>query len=91
LGAPQWYVDKWNLSDLTEATLGIDKDKKVVTDPCGPRNTVQHLGQLKQAVRDFDNAWHHANNNVLVSFLSESELFSSCRIVFNLDFVDISS
>jgi hypothetical protein len=36
----QQYVDKWNLSDLTEATLGVDKDKKVVTDPRGPQNTM---------------------------------------------------
>jgi hypothetical protein len=75
LGALQRYVDKWNLSDLTEATLGIGKDKKVMTDPRGPRNTVQHLGRLKQAVREFDNTWHDANNNVLVSFLPESEPF----------------
>jgi hypothetical protein len=27
LGALQRYVDKWNLSDLTEATLGVGKDK----------------------------------------------------------------
>ena len=75
LGALQRYVDKWNLSDLTDATLGVGKDKKLVVDTRGPRNTVQHLGRLKQAVREFDNAWHDVNNNVLVSFLPESEPF----------------
>jgi hypothetical protein len=47
LGALQRYVDKWNLSDLTEATLGIGKDKQVVIDMRGTQNTVQHLGWLK--------------------------------------------
>jgi hypothetical protein len=64
-------VDKWNLSDLTDATLGVGKDKKVMTDPRSPLNTVQHLGRLKHVVKEFDNAWHDANNNVLVSFLLE--------------------
>jgi hypothetical protein len=77
-------VDEWNLSDLTDATLSVGKDKKLVVDTRGPRNTVQHLGRLKQAVKEFDNAWHDANNNVLVSFLSELELFSSYRATFQL-------
>jgi hypothetical protein len=91
LGVLQRYVDKWNLSDLTEATLGIDKDKKVVTDQRGPRNTVQHLGRLKQVVREFDNALHDANNNVLVSCFFRIQISSLNRIVLNLDLVDISS
>jgi hypothetical protein len=32
LGSLQRYVDKWNLADLTDATLGIGKDKKLVLD-----------------------------------------------------------
>jgi hypothetical protein len=76
LGALQRYVDKWNTSDMTEATLGIGKDKKVVIDTRGPRNIVQHLAWLKHAVREFDNAWHDTNNNVLVSF--------SYRAIFQL-------
>ncbi|KAM0901505.1 hypothetical protein ACQ4PT_019952 [Festuca glaucescens] len=66
LGALQWYVDKWNTSDMTETTLGVGKDRNVVIDTRGPRNTVQHLVRLKHAVREFDNAWHDANNNVLL-------------------------
>jgi hypothetical protein len=80
----QRYVDKWNLSNLTDATLGVDKDKKLVVDTRGPRSTVQHLGRLQRAVKEFDNAWHDANNNVLVSFIPELELFSSHRAIFQL-------
>jgi hypothetical protein len=82
----QHYVDKWNVVDLTEATLDVGKDKKLVVDSCGPRSTVQHFGWLKHAVKEFENTWHDANNNVLVSFLPElkfflhTELFSSSRI-----------
>jgi hypothetical protein len=71
LGELHRYVDKWNLSDLTAATLGIDRDKQVIIDPCSPRNSMQHLGRLKQAVRDLDNAWHDAHKNMLVSFSLE--------------------
>ena len=76
LGGLQRYVDKWNTSDMTEATLGVGKDRQVVIDPRGPRNTVQHLARLKHAVREFDNAWHDANHNVLVSFSSEFGFYS---------------
>jgi hypothetical protein len=68
LGALQRYVDKWNLPGLTNATLGVGKDKKLVFDTRGPRSTVQHLGRLKHAMKEFDNAWHDANNNMMVSF-----------------------
>ncbi|KAM0890754.1 hypothetical protein ACQ4PT_026841 [Festuca glaucescens] len=75
LGALQRYVDKWNTSDMTEATLGVGKDRQVVIDPHGPRNTVQHLARLKHAVREFDNAWHDANHNVLGVLDSRKQLF----------------
>jgi hypothetical protein len=91
VGALQRYVDKWNLSDLTEATLGIGRDMQVLIGPRSLRNSMQHLGRLKQAVRELDNAWHDAHNNVVVSFLSESKFFLSYQIVLNLDLVDISS
>jgi hypothetical protein len=80
------------MSDLTAATRGISKDKQVIINPRSPRNSIQHLGRLKQAVREVDNAWHDAHNNMLVSFLQESELFSlyRCRFSF-LEFIDISS
>ena len=77
---PTWglqrLVDRWNLADLTEATRGIGKDGKVVVDSRGPRSTVQHFGRLKQAVKEFDNAWHDANQNVLVSFFPALNLSS---------------
>ncbi|KAK1607660.1 hypothetical protein QYE76_031333 [Lolium multiflorum] len=71
LGALQRYVDKWNLSDLTDATLGVGKDKKLVVETRGPRNSMQHLVRLKQAVKELDNAWHDAHNNVLISAAKE--------------------
>ncbi|KAM0921736.1 hypothetical protein ACQ4PT_006674 [Festuca glaucescens] len=75
LGALQHFVDKWNVADLTDATLGVGKDGKVISDPCGRRSTVQHLGRLKHAIKEFDNAWHDANNNVLGVLDSRKELF----------------
>ncbi|KAM0910872.1 hypothetical protein ACQ4PT_013877 [Festuca glaucescens] len=75
LGALQRYVDKWNTSDMTEATLGVGKDRQVVIDTHSPRNTVQHLSRLKHAVREFDNAWHDANHNVLGMLDSRKQLF----------------
>ncbi|KAM0876765.1 hypothetical protein ACQ4PT_035949 [Festuca glaucescens] len=75
LGTLQWYVDKWNTSDMSEATLGVGKDRNVVIDTRGPRNTVQHLVRLKHAMREFDNAWHDANNNVLGVLDSRKKLF----------------
>ncbi|KAM0901262.1 hypothetical protein ACQ4PT_020094 [Festuca glaucescens] len=75
LGALQRYVDKWNTSDMTEATIDVGKDKQVVIDNRGPWNTVQHLARLKHAVREFDNAWHDANHNVLGVLDSCKKLF----------------
>ena len=75
-------MDRWNLADLTEATRGVGKDGKVVVDSRGPRSTVQHFGRLKQAMKEFDNAWHDANRNVLVSLIPELE--SSYRVIFQL-------
>ncbi|KAM0872708.1 hypothetical protein ACQ4PT_038528 [Festuca glaucescens] len=75
LGVLQRYVDKWNTSDMTEATLGVGKDRQAVIDPRGPRNTVQHLARLKHAMREFDNAWHDANQNVLGMLDSRKQLF----------------
>ncbi|KAM0875835.1 hypothetical protein ACQ4PT_036557 [Festuca glaucescens] len=60
---------------MTEATLGVGKDRQVVIDPRGPRNTGQHLARLKHAVREFDNAWHDANHNVLGVLDSRKQLF----------------
>ena len=77
-------MDRWNLADLTEATRGVGKDGKVVVDSRGPRSTMQHFGRLKQAVKEFDNAWHDANHNVLVSFSRHlnlhTELFFNFKV-----------
>ncbi|KAM0857704.1 hypothetical protein ACQ4PT_048304 [Festuca glaucescens] len=75
LGELQQYVDAWNTSDLTEASLGVGKDGKMVIDTRGPRNTVQHLARLKHAVREFDNAWHDVDKNVLGVLDSCKKLF----------------
>jgi hypothetical protein len=74
LGLLQRYVDEWNVSDMTEATLSLGKDGQPVVDTRGPRNTVQHMHRLKRSMREFDNAWHDVDKNVLVSFSSGFEL-----------------
>jgi hypothetical protein len=44
---------------------------------------VQHLARLKRSMREFDNAWHDVDKNVLVSFspglkfYPHTELFST--------------
>jgi hypothetical protein len=82
LGALQKYVDAWNISDMTEGTLGI-KDGQVVVDTHGPQNMVQHLARLKRNMHEFDNAWHDVDKNVMVSFspgfefYPHTELFST--------------
>nr|XP_051209202.1 uncharacterized protein LOC127326372 [Lolium perenne] len=75
LGSLQKYVDEWNMSDMTEATLGLGKDGQPAVDTRGPRNTVQHMYRLKCSMREFDNAWHDVDKNVLVSFSSGFELY----------------
>jgi hypothetical protein len=77
LGALQKYVDAWNTSDMTEATLGV-KDGQVVMDTRGPRNTVQHMHWLKRCMHEFYNAWYDVDKNVLVSFSSGlTDMFST--------------
>ena len=61
------YAEKWNQADLSPATRGLGKDKLPVVDPAGPWSTGQHFGRLRRAVKEFDTAWHDANNNVMVS------------------------
>ncbi|KAM0924580.1 hypothetical protein ACQ4PT_004566 [Festuca glaucescens] len=75
LGELQRLVDRWNLADLTEATRAVGKDGKVVIDSRGPRSTVQHFGRLKQVVKEIDNAWHDANQNVLGVLDSRKRVF----------------
>jgi hypothetical protein len=65
---------------MTEATLGLGKDGKLAVDAHGLQNTVQHMYRLKRSVREFDNAWHDVNNNVLVSSSSGSEFYSYSKL-----------
>jgi hypothetical protein len=75
VGALQQLVERWNLADLSTATLGVEKDGKPNVDPRGQRSTVQHFSRLKAAVKEFDNAWHDANGNVVVRLLSGFRIF----------------
>jgi hypothetical protein len=75
LGALQQLVERWNLADLSDATLGVGKDSKPKHDTRGPRSTVQHFSRLKAAVKEFNNAWHDANGDVVVRFLSGTCIF----------------
>nr|XP_051211344.1 uncharacterized protein LOC127328811 [Lolium perenne] len=59
------YAHKWNQADLPPATCGLGKDRLPVADPAGPRSTAQHFGRLQRAIKEFDTAWHDANNNVV--------------------------
>ncbi|XP_071683843.1 uncharacterized protein [Lolium perenne] len=56
-------------------TLGLGKDKLPVVDPAGPRSTGQHFGRLRRAVKEFDTAWHDANNNVAGTLDTRKQLF----------------
>nr|XP_051221449.1 uncharacterized protein LOC127339669 [Lolium perenne] len=67
LGHQLDYAEKWNQADLSPATLGLGMDKLPVVDPADPRSTGHHFGRLRRAVREFDTAWHDANNNVVVT------------------------
>jgi hypothetical protein len=73
LGSLQRYANEWNISDITEATLGLGKDGLPMVDARGPKNTVQYMHRLKRCMRDFDNAWYGVDKNVLVSFSSGFE------------------
>jgi hypothetical protein len=74
LGPLQRYADEWNLSDITQASLGLGKDGLPVVDTRGSRNTVQHMDRLKRCMRDFDNAWYDVDKNILLSSSSGSKL-----------------
>jgi hypothetical protein len=84
LGALQQLAKRWNLADLSDATLGVGKDGKPKVDPCGQRSTVQHFSWLKAAVKEFDNAWHDASGNVVVRFLSGFCIFLRNRNLLSL-------
>nr|XP_051205457.1 uncharacterized protein LOC127319526 [Lolium perenne] len=61
------YAEKWNRADVSAATRGLGKDRLPAIDPAGPRCTEQHFMRLRRAVKELDNAWHDATNNVVVT------------------------
>jgi hypothetical protein len=79
------YAEKWNQADVSAATRGVGKDRLPVIDPAGPRSTEEHFMRLKRAVREFDNAWHDATSNVVVSF---TKLFATFLLMPVLFFPD---
>ncbi|KAK1612694.1 hypothetical protein QYE76_036367 [Lolium multiflorum] len=44
-------------------------------DPAGPRCTEEHFMRLRRAVKEFDNAWHDATNNVVSTADARKRLF----------------
>nr|XP_051229688.1 uncharacterized protein LOC127347555 [Lolium perenne] len=69
------YAEKWNQEDESPATRGLEKDKMPVIDPAGPRSTGQYFSRLRRAVKEFDNAWHDATNNVVSTADARKRLF----------------
>nr|XP_051205534.1 uncharacterized protein LOC127319595 [Lolium perenne] len=61
------YAEKWNQADISTATRGVGKDRLPIIDPAGPKSTKEHFMRLRRAVKEFDNAWHDATNNVVVT------------------------
>nr|XP_051190671.1 uncharacterized protein LOC127303998 [Lolium perenne] len=68
------YAEKWNQSDESPATCGLGKHKMPVIDPAGPRSTGQHFSRLRHVVKELDNAWHDATNNVVVTAVPEASI-----------------
>nr|XP_051202066.1 actin cytoskeleton-regulatory complex protein PAN1-like [Lolium perenne] len=61
------YAEKWSRADVYVATRGLGKDRLPAIDTAGPRCTEQHFIRLRRAVKELDNAWHDATNNVVLS------------------------
>ncbi|KAK1607700.1 hypothetical protein QYE76_031373 [Lolium multiflorum] len=61
------YAEKWNQADVSAATRGVGRDRLPIVDPAGPKSTEEHFMHLKRAVREFDNAWHDATSNVVIT------------------------
>nr|XP_051211966.1 uncharacterized protein LOC127329497 [Lolium perenne] len=61
------YAEKWNQADVSAATHGLGKDRLPAIDPAGPRCNEEHFMRLRRAVKEFDNVWHDATNNVVVT------------------------
>ncbi|KAK1698691.1 hypothetical protein QYE76_015388 [Lolium multiflorum] len=69
------YAEKWNQADVSAATRGLGKDRLPSIDPAGPRCTEEHFMWLRRAVKEFDNAWHDATNNVVSMADARKRLF----------------
>ncbi|KAK1607389.1 hypothetical protein QYE76_031062 [Lolium multiflorum] len=54
---------------------GLGKDKMPAIDPAGPRSTGKHFIRLRRAVKEFDNVWHDATNNVVSTADARKRLF----------------
>ncbi|KAK1694505.1 hypothetical protein QYE76_011202 [Lolium multiflorum] len=69
------YAEKWNQADISTATRGVGKDRLPIVDPAGPKSTEEHFMRLRRAVKEFDNAWHDATNNVVSTADVRKQLF----------------
>ncbi|KAK1626674.1 hypothetical protein QYE76_000989 [Lolium multiflorum] len=59
------YAQKWNAADVSAATRGLGKDRLPAPDPAGPRSTEEHFMRLRRSVKELENAWHDATNNMV--------------------------
>ncbi|KAK1605603.1 hypothetical protein QYE76_029276 [Lolium multiflorum] len=69
------YAEKWNAADVSAATRGLGKDRLPALDPSGPRCTEEHFMRLRRAVKELDNAWHDATNNMVSTADTRKHLF----------------
>ncbi|KAK1652597.1 hypothetical protein QYE76_070402 [Lolium multiflorum] len=69
------YAERWNRADVSAATRGLGKDRLPAIDPAGPRCSEHHFIRLRRAVRELDNAWHDATNNVVSTADARKRLF----------------
>ena len=76
------YAEKWNAADVSAATRGLGKDRLPALDPSGPRCMEEHFMRLRRAVKELDNAWHDATNNMVVSFTKLFAIFQFMSVSF---------
>ncbi|KAK1644201.1 hypothetical protein QYE76_062006 [Lolium multiflorum] len=76
------YAEKWNQADISTATRGVGKERLPIVNPAGPKSTEEHFMRLRRAVKEFDNAWHDATNNVVVSFTNLFAIFLLKPVLF---------
>jgi hypothetical protein len=61
----------------------VGKDRLPIIDPTGPQCTEGHFIRPKRAVREFDNAWHDATSNVVVSFTKLLVIFVDAGFILS--------